>query len=440
MRSHYSQISKRCKQAIADQMVATANAKDPKSEYRLLETPAWLSNNKGPSAAKGVVYFIYGNSKSHEIIDGFSLDPYFVNSLSEAGWDVIIAKPSYATQSLQNAPEFAVRARNASTFVKRRVTELRRSGYRHVVLAGHSWGGWIALAAAQDSHLGADAVILSSPAIGGTRISRFTGDLNPFYHWSLDRYVPLMKALRIPTVLTVFRGDDYEIGERGQIAEKDLTSNGVPHLVIDKPAGFTGHFAAWLPVFDFEFGGCISAFLDSLRSQGCERRQLNSTDFRSIINISQLAKPDRISSPDALVGRQFVVYARGAPSRKVDYISATERSDLSSDGLTNKEYSFRNDLHCVAKDCEVLAKWSDGHLLAFDPQSGDVKGWWVGVRAAAGEPASAQPDHRRQTILDKSTLLIREAYNADDRFCRHRVPKLHLPSQQLGVGRGCRHR
>ena len=62
--------------------------------------------------------------------------------------------------------------RRAEPFVRARVKALKADGYRKIVLAGHSWGGWEMMLAAKDN-ADVDALILSSPAAFGSKTTRF---------------------------------------------------------------------------------------------------------------------------------------------------------------------------------------------------------------------------------------------------------------------------
>lgn len=147
-----------------------------------------------------------------------------------------------------------------------------------------------------------------------------------------------------------------------------------------KPPGFTGHLAGWLPIFDYAFGKCIAAFIENPSSSPCTPPPLSNADFRSIVDIQQVAEAGSrgITSAESLVGKKFLAYTLSASvTQHYEYVSATQRKHMQGTGTTSEGVSFRKELHCVGSQCSKLLKWNDGQLLEFDAKGGRLVGWWV---------------------------------------------------------------
>ena len=63
------------------------------------------------------------------------------------------------------------------------------------------------------------------------------------------------------------------------VAKRAFEHNGVPHRIVDHPAAFNGHFAGWLPLYDYEFGRCIVSFMKNPKTGACTLSALSSGDF-----------------------------------------------------------------------------------------------------------------------------------------------------------------
>jgi pimeloyl-ACP methyl ester carboxylesterase len=370
----------------------------PTPEVKLQEFRPWLvQHQKVPAQAKGVIYFIRGASPGLTFTSGQAA-PFFCKTLSESGWDVIGARlPKEQVDSLITPLRFLVR--QTAAFVHRRVNELKGEGYKRVILGGHSWGGWVALAAAQSraSHpagpfvrlhaarnpdYSADALLVSAPNTFGSRISAVTGKPNPNFHIALTRFEPLLQNVKTPTVLILPDDTDWDPdpGARGEIAERHFTLANVPHLIIAKPPGFSGHLAGWLPIFDYRYGTCIQAFLENPNSDACPPRRIASDDFRSIIDIRQVVEANRksISSAQELAGKNFVAFTMADVVNKYyRYVSPGQRVTMVGNNEASEDFTVRDGLHCVGTTCSRLVRWSDGYLLEFDQNTGRLNAWWV---------------------------------------------------------------
>ena len=355
--------------------VAEPTASD--QPLQLLETKAWLVGpTKGPARAKGVIYFVAGYSPERQMLDEFRLVPYYLKSLADDGWDVVRAKlPSdiAGRRGLENVGLGALA-------IGRRVAELNAAGYKRVIVAGHSWGAWAALLAARDGAAG-DALLLSAPNTFGPQVFQTTGRPNPAFHRSLGAFGPALANDKTPTILILPDDNvwDPDPAARGQIAEQYFGGAHIPHLVITKPPGFFGHYAGWLPIFDYAYGGCMRAFLaNPAAATSCAPPALANTDFRSIANLKQVAQPHRIVSADSLLGRKFVVYTlKDIDNKYIEYVSSAERVTMLSDNVLREPIAFHDGQQCIAQGCGVLLRWSDHEVLEFDPATGATKAWWI---------------------------------------------------------------
>ena len=153
--------------------------------------------------------------------------------------------------------------------------------------------------------------------------------------------------------------------------------------MLAKPPGFSGHFAAYLPVFDFAYGQCIEAFIESPRLEACRPPPLSNDDFRSIVSLAQIGEVGgrQIVEAAMLTGKKFVVFSLVSDANQhYDYVAATQRLKMNTDGIARESVSFRDGLHCVGGACSKLIQWADGRLLEFDSKTGDLRAWWVEER------------------------------------------------------------
>src|SRR5579885_1907038 len=117
--------------------------------------PAFTGQSLGPQRAKGVVVWSHGRSINSE--DYKSATPVYLQALRDDGWDVLrfnrLSRGDTLTDSSRRLVEYAA--------------DLKRQGYHQVVLAGQSFGAFLALMAA-DSSSDVDAVVATAPAAYGS--------------------------------------------------------------------------------------------------------------------------------------------------------------------------------------------------------------------------------------------------------------------------------
>ena len=351
----------------------TEAARHAGENLKLVEFTPWLTHNRGPQTAKGVIYFLRGWSGGSGFDDNF-VAPYFFKRLSEQGWDVIGAKFPYRPAGRLVSASLSLLG-PTEQFVRRRLGELKAQGYRRIVLAGHSWGAWVALVAAPGSP--ADALLLSSPALYGDKL--LNGEPNPDVSRNVTEFPALVDKVTVPIALLMFAGDTFAAQDRGPAAVETFKAKGTPALVIARPVGFNGHFSGWLPIFDYEYGQCLADFLDQMKSEPCRPPILTSTDFSAVFSLRQLPKGEvrKVQSVDALVGRKFVVYGVDGGTALIDYVSSSKRRVESIDQVAEEPVSAEDGLVCAAKQCSTLVSWSSHELLEFAGDVGALKAWWI---------------------------------------------------------------
>jgi dienelactone hydrolase len=194
----------------------------------------------GPKDAAGIVIWSHGRSLRRE--DSTAPTPPYIEVLRQQRWDVIRFNRLRAFDDLENGPAALVDA----------ARKFKSKGYRRVILAGQSFGAFISLIAGDDSD-DVDAIVATAPAAYPP-----TGAWIQFN--ALKLYSLLEHTRRARVMLFYFKGDEFDPGGRGARSEKILTERGIPHLVIDKPAGLLSHWATSTQQFAGDYADCIAAF------------------------------------------------------------------------------------------------------------------------------------------------------------------------------------
>src|SRR6476661_5665645 len=213
--------------------------------------PAFPEPALGPGGAKGVAVWSHGRSLNAE--DSQSPTPAYLHALRDAGWDVMrfdrLSRGDTLSDSTRRLVEYA--------------GELKHQGYKQVLLAGQSFGAFLALMAA-DASTDVDAVVATAPAAYGS--------LDDFYEsWRLNatRLYPLLeKVKRARVMVFYFHGDDFDPGGRGEQSKQILSGRGVGYSVVDQPANLTTHWAASSGLFLRLFGSCIRDFANNASLSG----------------------------------------------------------------------------------------------------------------------------------------------------------------------------
>jgi dienelactone hydrolase len=207
----------------------------------------------GPDSAKGALIWSHGRSVTTE--DSLSPTPIYVGVLQKSGWDTFRLNRMRDGDTLQDSTRALVR----------QIHQLKENGYRKIVLAGQSFGGFLSLMAADAS----DEVF----AVVGTAPAAF-GSFSEFYDsWrrNATNLYPLLETVkRARVMLFFFHGDDFDPGGRGERAREILSAHKIDHVVVDQPPFLTGHWAASTGLFVRRYGDCIRDFIEAATLKGNE--------------------------------------------------------------------------------------------------------------------------------------------------------------------------
>src|SRR3984893_384391 len=165
--------------------------------------PAFNQPPVVPDQAIGVIVWNHGRAITTE--DSDSPTPPYLRVLRDAGWDVLRF----------NRPRDGDTLTASTRRLAELVGQLKRKGYRRIVLAGQSFGAFLALMAA-DASDDVDAVVATAPAA--------FGNFDEFYDsWRLNatRLYPLLEGVkRARVMLFFFHGDDFDPRCRGGRARR----------------------------------------------------------------------------------------------------------------------------------------------------------------------------------------------------------------------------
>ena len=218
--------------------------------------PAFDGPAIGPAKAKGVIVWSHGRSINTE--DSESPSPAYLTALRDDGWDAMrfdrLSQGDTLSDSTKRLVEYTA--------------QLKRDGYKQVILSGQSFGAFLSLMAA-DSSSDVDGVIATAPAAYGS--------FDDFYDsWRLNatRLYPLLERVKRARVMVFyFHGDDFDPGGRGERSRAILSQRGIGYAVVDQPAYLSGHWASSTGLFLRRYGGCIRDFANNekLKSElACE--------------------------------------------------------------------------------------------------------------------------------------------------------------------------
>ena len=202
----------------------------------------------GPERAQGVIVWnhgIHGTSESWK----YPVPPV-MRLLQVRGWDVLMLKRHNLAEALTGTVERTVKRTLAE------VATQRKAGYKKVVLAGQSFGGFVTLQA-MDELPSVDAAIAFAP---GFRSAKADSALDPTL---VERF---LSRARMSRVALVFPRDDALFGSivRGERARSILATREVPWLMVDETApDVSGHGGALTGRFALRYGPCLVDFLSA---------------------------------------------------------------------------------------------------------------------------------------------------------------------------------
>lgn len=303
------------------------NAAHPIGEFPLDEQFI-AGSRSGAYGGKALLYYIHGfagRARGHSP----ALEYFLAHLLRAEDMDVIDA--DYPTSLPQGSQMMRYEAANygAAAFLARRLRELKLQGYERIYVGGQSWGGWTSFVVSLDPGLPIDGTILIVPACC-MRASPGDPDTTEVQN-NTTIFNQLIGQVRYPTVGLFFTDDYGEVADRGENAKRMLEEHGIPHLIINHPAGFSGHGAAWFPAYDAVYGGCIDAFLKAPRNLRCSGRSLYTNDSRTVFTAARFQRDWRrfTLGINAVQGRVFTVYPEGETLKVLD----GESTEVTSYGL-----------------------------------------------------------------------------------------------------------
>ncbi len=201
----------------------------------------------GPEKAQGIVIWNHGISGTN--VQYAAPAALTLRLLQARGWDAV-------KLNRHNLGEGDTQ-RSLSRSVDRTLEEVkfqRKLGYRKVVVAGQSFGGWISLETAETSG-DVFAVVAMAPGVrhGGA------GSLDVSI---TDRLLQWAKGERLAVI---FPKDDVLFGKvtRGESALRALAGRKKPYLVLDETSGLVGHGGGTGGNFALRYGMCLVEFLSA---------------------------------------------------------------------------------------------------------------------------------------------------------------------------------
>lgn len=198
----------------------------------------------GPERAHGAVIWNHGISGTTQ--SWMAPAPPAFRLLQVRGWDVIMLKRHHGAEGNNVLYRTVQRALDEAA-------ALKKSGYRKVVLAGQSFGGYVTLEAI-DTSPDIDAAVALAP---GVRSSSPTGSLDAAV---TDR---ILQRAKVGRVALVFPKDDALFGHvvRGESAQAVLSRRALPYLLLDETSGISGHGGGVTGRFALRYGLCLAEFL-----------------------------------------------------------------------------------------------------------------------------------------------------------------------------------
>ena len=203
----------------------------------------------GPARAQGLIIWNHGIQGTIESWKAPA--PPVLRLLQARGWDVIMLKRHHLAESMPGGPL----ARTVSRTLDE-VAAGRKAGYKKIVLAGQSFGGYVTMEAI-DTSADIDAAIAFAP---GVRVSGGSGALDPTI---IER---ILSRARVGRLALVFPKNDTLFGSiaRGERARPILDKRPLPWLMVDETAGeITGHGGGVTGRFAVRYGLCLAEFISA---------------------------------------------------------------------------------------------------------------------------------------------------------------------------------
>ncbi|MBO1081742.1 alpha/beta hydrolase family protein [Roseomonas haemaphysalidis] len=201
---------------------------------------------RGPEQSEGVV--VYGHGYGGPDADGrSSRAPGWLSGFNDAGWDILRYDRHPAEDELYNTLPRLIRA----------VPRLRALGYRRIVLAGGSRGGWQSLLAAGEAS-GVDTVLAIAPAAHGRSGAGHSAVLDD---WQRGLGALPSKQVRVAAVLFDDDRFDPDPERRASMLMANGLQRGVPVLALRPQQPVRGHSGDALWQFTHDYTQCLVSFV-----------------------------------------------------------------------------------------------------------------------------------------------------------------------------------
>lgn len=202
---------------------------------------------RGPELAGGLLIYLHGAGPA----DAAKLPilTIFTEMAKVAKWDILrVNRLSFI--------DFASQDDQLLQFIGLQVARARQDGYRKIVIAGGSRGGWLALAASALADV--DAVIGLAPGTWG-----LPEDLQKKQAGLPEQILAETKVKRIAAFF--FEGDLLEASmDRAAALRQSLQAAAQSSfMIVDRPPDLPGHSAAALGRFTRKYRDCLLRFVQS---------------------------------------------------------------------------------------------------------------------------------------------------------------------------------
>jgi len=201
----------------------------------------------GPAQARGVLVFAHGRGPGSTDSRGGQPQGW-TRHFNNAGYDV------WRFDRHPNADDTA----RAAGWLRADLAELRRRGYRHIVVAGQSRGGWNTLMMLDTPGL-ADVHIAVAPGAHGIGERGSTSFLA-----AVDEVRRLAEAStgasHARVAIAIFNDDPRAEPEARRDHFRAIGRHAAAFLFIDRPPDLDGHGAGSTTTFNDRFGACLFRF------------------------------------------------------------------------------------------------------------------------------------------------------------------------------------
>lgn len=219
---------------------------EPGSRFYWVERAFCDLPMSGPARAQGVIIWNHGISGTNP--SWRAPAPPAFRMLQARGWDVLMLKRHNLAETMPGGP--------LTRSVERTLQEVavqRKLGYRKVVLAGQSFGGYVALEAI-DNAPGIFAAVAFAP---GVRSSSAAARSDP------TTIEQILQRARVGRLALLFPKNDALFGPivRGERAQPILARREFPYLMIDETSEISGHLGGVTGRFALRYGFCLVEFL-----------------------------------------------------------------------------------------------------------------------------------------------------------------------------------